>query len=143
MRTALVSQPEGGAYLVATGALTNVALLMTTYPELISHIKGLSIMGGAIGTGFSEAPMGHAKGERFGNITKYSEFNIYVRTLSCNQSFGFQSADFISAILKQLSPSSRTLNLPLRRLLYRFSLHTKCLQHRKSKNNCYMDMDPL
>lgn len=89
MRTALVSQLKGDAYLVATGALTNVALLMMTYPELISHIKGLSIMGGAIGPGFSEAPMGHAKGERFGNTTNYAEFNIYVRTMSCIQNFGF------------------------------------------------------
>lgn len=80
MRTSLLSQPQGDAWLVATGALTYVALLFITYPELIIHIKGLSIMGGAIGNGFSEAPMGHVKGEgeRFGNVTRSSEFNIYV-----------------------------------------------------------------
>lgn len=84
MLTALLSRPE--VWLVATGALTNIALLFTTYPELTSRIRGLSIMGGAIGKGFSEAPMGHVrgKGERFGNTTKWAEFNIYVRTNSFN-----------------------------------------------------------
>lgn len=77
---------SGGAWLVATGALTNIALLFAVYPELVTHIKGLSIMGGAIGSGFTDAPMGHVRGEgvRFGNHTRYAEFNIYVRAeLSC------------------------------------------------------------
>ena len=77
MRHALIEQPEGKAWLVATGALTNVALLFATFPELVEHIKGLSIMGGAIGGGFTDAPMG--EGERFGNWTTWAEFNIYVR----------------------------------------------------------------
>jgi len=36
-------------------------------------------MGGAIGSGFTSAPMGtvSGKGERFGNITPWAEFNIY------------------------------------------------------------------
>ena len=87
MYEALSGQPEGNAWLVATGALTNVALLFTTYPALASHVKGLSIMGGAIGNGFSKAPMGHKKGdgERFGNTTKWAEFNIYVWTASSDQ----------------------------------------------------------
>ncbi|KAI4124134.1 MAG: hypothetical protein LQ347_005853 [Umbilicaria vellea] len=79
MRTALIAQPQNTAWLVATGALTNVALLFATFPELASHIKGLSIMGGAIGGGFTNAPLGHVKGEgeRFGNVTPWAEFNIY------------------------------------------------------------------
>ncbi len=83
MRAALLAQPEGTAWLVATGALTNVALLFATFPEVAKHIKGLSVMGGAIGGGFSDAPIGHAKGEgeRIGNITSWAEFNIYVRIL--------------------------------------------------------------
>lgn len=82
MRDALMLQPEGTAWVVATGALTNVALLFATFPELVGHIEGLSIMGGAIGGGFTDAPMGHVKGEgeRFGNWTTWAEFNIYVRT---------------------------------------------------------------
>ena len=81
MRDALMLQPKGTAWVVATGALTNVALLFATFPELVGHIKGLSIMGGAIGAGFTDAPMGHVKGEgeRFGNWTRWAEFNIYVR----------------------------------------------------------------
>ena len=83
MRHALMGQPEGTAWLVATGALTNVALLFATFPELVEHLKGLSIMGGAIGGGFTDAPMGHVKGEgeRFGNWTRWAEFNIYVRAI--------------------------------------------------------------
>lgn len=83
MRHALMEQPGGEAWLVATGALTNVALLFATFPELVEHIKGLSIMGGAIGGGFTDAPMGHVKGEgeRFGNWTRWAEFNIYVRAI--------------------------------------------------------------
>lgn len=75
-----MDQPEGTAWVVATGALTNVALLFATFPELVHHIRGLSIMGGALGGGFTEAPMGHieGEGERFGNHTRWAEFNIYV-----------------------------------------------------------------
>ncbi|KAK0510209.1 hypothetical protein JMJ35_007603 [Cladonia borealis] len=78
MYDALMRYP-GSAWLVATGALTNVALLFAIYPELVTHIQGLSIMGGAIGSGFTDAPMGHVRGEglRFGNHTSYAEFNIY------------------------------------------------------------------
>lgn len=80
MRQALMGQAEGTAWVVATGALTNVALLFATFPELVEHVRGLSIMGGAIGGGFTEAPMGRVEGEgeRFGNWTRWAEFNIYV-----------------------------------------------------------------
>lgn len=89
MRHALIEQPKGTAWLVATGALTNVALLFATFPELVEHIKGLSIMGGAIGGGFTDAPMGHVRGEgeRFGNTTRYAEFNFYVRSHECDSGY--------------------------------------------------------
>ncbi|MCJ1486700.1 Uridine nucleosidase 1, partial [Schaereria dolodes] len=79
IRDTLLAQPKDTAWLVATGALTNVAMLFATFPELVIHIKGLSIMGGAIGGGFTHAPLGHVKGEgeRFGNHTWWAEFNIY------------------------------------------------------------------
>ncbi|KAM0260494.1 hypothetical protein ACHAQJ_002727 [Trichoderma viride] len=79
MAAALKAQPAGTAWLVATGAVTNIGALFRKYPELIPHIKGLSIMGGSIGGGFSDAPLGTVDGkERIGNTTPYAEFNIFV-----------------------------------------------------------------
>lgn len=80
MRAALLAQSKGTAWLVATGTLTNVALLFAVFPDLVEHIKGLSIMGGAIGGGFSDVPISyaHGEGERIGNWTRWAEFNIYV-----------------------------------------------------------------
>ncbi|KAL1961342.1 hypothetical protein VTO42DRAFT_70 [Malbranchea cinnamomea] len=80
MRDALLSQPKDTAWLVATGTLTNVALLFATFPEVAEHIKGLSIMGGAVGGGFSAVPISKKPGDesRVGNITPWAEFNIYV-----------------------------------------------------------------
>ncbi|MCJ1465418.1 Uridine nucleosidase 1 [Pseudocyphellaria aurata] len=77
MRVALMTQPKGTPWLVATGALTNVALLFATYPEVATHIKGLSIMGGAVGAGFAKRGTGEAEGDRIGNETHWAEFNIY------------------------------------------------------------------
>jgi uridine nucleosidase len=84
MKEALFAHPPNTAWLVATGALTNVALLFATFPEVASHIRGLSIMGGAIGNGFTNVSLGppfiNASGEvqaRIGNHTPYAEFNIW------------------------------------------------------------------
>lgn len=56
--------PEGEqAVLVPTGPLTNIALLLKTFPEIKSKIREIIFMGGA------------AKG---GNVTPAAEFNIYV-----------------------------------------------------------------
>lgn len=81
---ALLACPPNTAWLVATGALTNVALLFATFPRVASHIRGLSIMGGAIGGKFTNVPLGpsftNAAGEtqaRIGNHTPYAEFNIW------------------------------------------------------------------
>ena len=79
MRGALLAWPKGTPWLIATGALTNVALLFATFPEMAEHIKGLSIMGGAIGDSFSSVFM-TADHKGFGNTTFYAEFNIYVGT---------------------------------------------------------------
>lgn len=49
--------------LVPTGPLTNIALLLNTYPELHSKIKQIVLMGGAAGVG---------------NWTPAAEFNIFV-----------------------------------------------------------------
>ncbi|KAL6231156.1 hypothetical protein BDW75DRAFT_51344 [Aspergillus navahoensis] len=79
MRDALMAQPKGTPWLIATGTLTNIALLFATFPEVAAQIKGLSIMGGGVGDGFANVPIsklvGHEK--RVGNVTPLAEFNIY------------------------------------------------------------------
>ncbi|MCJ1244189.1 Uridine nucleosidase 1 [Trapelia coarctata] len=81
IRDVLLAYPKGVPWIVATGALTNIGLLFAAFPELVEHIAGLSIMGGAIGGGFTNAPLGHLEGreegERIGNVTRWAEFNIY------------------------------------------------------------------
>ncbi|KAK5173887.1 Uridine nucleosidase 1 [Saxophila tyrrhenica] len=90
---ALIATPKGTAWLVPTGAMTNIGLLFATHPSLTSHIAGISAMGGAIGGGFTDAPMGTVKGEgeRFGNITPYAEFNVYIDPESAKAVLGNQA----------------------------------------------------
>ncbi|KAK2767473.1 Uridine nucleosidase 1 [Arachnomyces sp. PD_36] len=80
MRNALLAQPKDTAWVVATGTLTNLGLLFATFPEVAEHVRGVSIMGGAIGGGFTDAPMSGNPDEadRVGNTTHWAEFNIYV-----------------------------------------------------------------
>ncbi|KAF6817713.1 inosine-uridine preferring nucleoside hydrolase, partial [Colletotrichum musicola] len=79
MAAALRAQAPGTAWLVATGSLTNVGQLFTAHPDLVSHIKGLSIMGGAVGDGFTDIVMGQVDGvPRVGNWTPWAEFNIII-----------------------------------------------------------------
>ena len=49
--------------LVPMGPLTNIALLLTTYPEIKNKVELISLMGGGI---------------QLGNVTATAEFNIYV-----------------------------------------------------------------
>ncbi len=58
-----IEENYGEITLVATGPLTNVALFSLRYPELVSGIKEMVIMGGGIS---------------FGNVTPVAEFNVYV-----------------------------------------------------------------
>ncbi len=79
MAHALRSQKPGTAWVVATGATTNVATLFQTHPDLVDHVAGLAIMGGAVGGGFTSAVAGEVEGvERIGNWTQFAEFNIVV-----------------------------------------------------------------
>jgi len=57
----VISSYHSNVTIIATGCLTNVALLLTIYPEIKSKIHQIVIMGGAIG---------------MGNMTPDAEFNI-------------------------------------------------------------------
>lgn len=120
MRDALLSQPKGEAWVVATGALTNIGLLFATFPELATHIKGLSVMGGAIGDGFTSTTKKDSN-QPFGNTTYYAEFNVYVRIIDLIAKPGTNAEEMNSAIQKPVTQSSLTrLWLP-RRLLYHWT----------------------
>lgn len=58
----LLLQSDGDITLVPTGPLTNIAMAMRREPAILPKIKGISLMGGAIG---------------LGNVTPAAEFNIY------------------------------------------------------------------
>ncbi|KAL4765695.1 uridine-cytidine N-ribohydrolase [Aspergillus foveolatus] len=90
MRDALMAQPKGTPWVIATGTLTNIALLFATFPEVAVHIKGLSIMGGGVGDGFANAPISRLVGHenRVGNVTPLAEFNIYCDPESAQSIFG-------------------------------------------------------
>ncbi|QSZ35724.1 hypothetical protein DSL72_006846 [Monilinia vaccinii-corymbosi] len=79
MAKALFATPQGSAWVVATGALTNVAQCFRKYEGLAGHVKGVSIMGGAVGNGFTNAVLGRVDDkERIGNWSVWAEFNILV-----------------------------------------------------------------
>ena len=61
--------------IVAIGPLTNIALLLATYPEIKSKIKQIVIMGGSCGRG---------------NVTPLAEFNIYCDPEAANIVFNSQ-----------------------------------------------------
>ncbi|KAJ2742140.1 hypothetical protein GGI20_004691 [Coemansia sp. BCRC 34301] len=61
MREAIMESAEPVS-VVAVGPLTNIALLVSMYPEVVARIKVLSVMGGAIG---------------LGNTTSAAEFNVF------------------------------------------------------------------
>ena len=48
--------------MIAIGPLTNIAILLTSYPEVQPFIKEIVLMGGSTGRG---------------NVTPLAEFNIY------------------------------------------------------------------
>ncbi|HEU5230717.1 MAG TPA: nucleoside hydrolase [Ktedonobacteraceae bacterium] len=59
----LLLRSDGDITLVATGPLTNIAMAIRREPAILPKIRGISLMGGAIG---------------LGNVTSAAEFNIYV-----------------------------------------------------------------
>jgi uridine nucleosidase len=63
MAEEILARPKNQVMLVATGSMTNVAILASLFPEVVEWIKGLVIMGGAVSVG---------------NVTPVAEFNIWV-----------------------------------------------------------------
>ncbi|KAI1142778.1 Inosine/uridine-preferring nucleoside hydrolase [Hypoxylon sp. FL0543] len=79
MAEALRSCAPGTAWVTATGAVTNVAALFAAHPDLRAHVKGVSVMGGSVGGGFTPAVMGVVDGvPRIGNYTPWAEFNVLI-----------------------------------------------------------------
>ncbi|OTA69483.1 Inosine/uridine-preferring nucleoside hydrolase [Hypoxylon sp. EC38] len=79
MAKALRECAPGTAWVVATGAVTNVAALFIAHPDLKARVKGVSIMGGSVGNGFTPAVMGVVDGvPRVGNYTQWAEFNVLI-----------------------------------------------------------------
>src|SRR5262249_49855856 len=89
MAAALSREPVDTAWLVATGALTNVALLARKRPDVVRGLRGLSTMAGAVGAGFTDANMGRVRQlqtpagqqpdgdvEVTGNWSRWAEFNV-------------------------------------------------------------------
>lgn len=58
----VLTTAAGPVHLVAVGPLTNVALLVRTYPEVLPRIASIRVMGGAITEG---------------NVTASAEFNVW------------------------------------------------------------------
>ena len=65
MAEGILAQEKGETMLVATGSMTNMALLVSLFPEVVTWLKGVVIMGGAVNVG---------------NVTPVAEFNIWVST---------------------------------------------------------------
>ena len=63
MAEGILAQEEGTVMLVATGSMSNVAILVSLFPEVVGWLKGIVIMGGAVSVG---------------NVTPVAEFNIWV-----------------------------------------------------------------
>jgi inosine-uridine nucleoside N-ribohydrolase len=59
--------------LVPMGPLTNIALFLAVYPELVPKVERIVLMGGSIG---------------MGNVTPAAEFNIYVDPEAASRVFG-------------------------------------------------------
>ncbi|KAI0117363.1 Inosine/uridine-preferring nucleoside hydrolase [Daldinia grandis] len=86
---ALRACAPGTAWVAATGALTNVAALFAACPDLAARVKGLAIMGGSVGGGFTPAVMGVVDGvPRVGNYTQWAEFNVLIDPEAAAALFG-------------------------------------------------------
>jgi purine nucleosidase len=69
----VMARPEGSVTLCPIGPLTNVALAMLKEPRLAPRLRGIVLMGGAMG---------------LGNVTPAAEFNVYVDPHAASVVFG-------------------------------------------------------
>jgi inosine-uridine nucleoside N-ribohydrolase len=65
---------EGKVCFVNTGSLTNLAILLSSHPDLKDKLQEISIMGGAIGEG---------------NITPAAEFNIFFDPIAAKETLSY------------------------------------------------------
>jgi len=106
---AILKEEKDQVWIVATGPLTTVALLFREFPEVRAHIRGLSVMGGAIGdvpvspssststtteteteaktAPFSSTAPPHRRDGK-GNWTPHAEFNIWCDPEAASQVLG-------------------------------------------------------
>lgn len=66
-----IRKRPGEVTLIATGPLTNIALLIQKHPDVISLMKKLVVMGGAV-----DVP---------GNVTRFAEYNFFADPLAANK----------------------------------------------------------
>ena len=120
MYEALMAQPKGTAYIVAIGALTNVGAILRRHPDVVGHLKGISIMGGSFGDGFSDAPFNVVDGvERVGNIGLWAEFNILADPEAAAELFhNPESAKITTVVPLDLSHQVLTTLEVRQRILY-------------------------
>ncbi|MGC8568619.1 MAG: nucleoside hydrolase [Nitrososphaeria archaeon] len=90
---ALIRAAADGHDIIATGPLTNVALLLILRPDLTNNIGSLTIMGGA----FRLTETGG------GNATRFAEFNVYADP---------EAADIVFSSLRHMNvvPLDLTMN---------------------------------
>lgn len=115
MRDAILAQPRDSVWIVAIGPLTNIANLLAAYPEVFDWIKGLSIMGGALGNDYTRAWLGKTgdRGKLVKYPTPYAEFNFWVSLAQLQAQCG-SDKERGSVILKPQSSYSRDKRSPQR-----------------------------
>lgn len=108
--------------LVAIGPLTNLAVLVTEFPELLPKLRQIVLMGGASRAG--------------GNVTPAAEFNVYAdphaaaRVLGCGRPMTIVSLDATHQVLASPTHAERLARVggePARRLaaLLRPAAHSR------------------
>ncbi|MFC3787353.1 nucleoside hydrolase [Paenibacillus sp. GCM10012307] len=78
-----IREHHGEITLIMTGPLTNLALAILKYPELVQQVKEVVVMGGVV--------------QSFGNVTPTAEYNMYVDPEAAKHVFwaGFASLTLV------------------------------------------------
>lgn len=109
------SRGTGHVVLVATGALTNVALLLALYPEVRACLRDIVIMGGALG---------------MGNTSPAAEFNIEIDPEAAAMVFASGLVTMVplevthtALVTPHVLDAIRALRTPFAEVLVRLLLH--------------------